>query len=472
MSFPVNKSILSTDAIKTLEAANLLKANGQLEEAALAMQEIIKQHPDFAAAFNNLGTIYYSQSKFQNAMDAFYKAIDLQPDYADAYYNLGLAYSRLHRYDEAMNAFQALIALNSAHPGGHFQLGCLFMQRDQNETAIKHFSVVGKSHPQHFETQANLAAIYLKQGQLSDAKKHYLNAIDILPTDLQSLFNLGVISAQQGLLDDAIGFYLRAINLNPDYFEALNNLGAVYLAKKDQQTALQYFREALRLQPKNVAVRHTVDILLKEKNITSSPPDYIRSLFDSYADHYDTHLAKELHYQVPEVFHTLLKDKLGGQAQLNVLDLGCGTGLCGEYVKPFAKTLIGIDLSPNMLAIAKEKKVYDELIEAEIISFLAAHKAQYDLIMAGDVLIYFGDLDPVFAAVRETLTPKGTFIFSIEVENSGDYHFSASGRFTHSKAYVDKLAADHQFKVLAYQTVAIRSQDEQAVSGHVYLLQR
>ena len=52
--------------------------------------------------------------------------------------------------------------------------------------------------------------------------------------------------------------------------------------------------------------------------------------------------------------------------QLDVLDAGCGTGLCGPLLAPYARRLIGVDLSEGMLALAKEKHVYDALIKRRV----------------------------------------------------------------------------------------------------------
>ena len=120
------------------------------------------------------------------------------------------------------------------------------------------------------------------------------------PEDVQVLFNLGVIAMQSGGISEAIEFYTRALNLDTDHFEAHNNLGVAFLSVKNREKALQHFREALRIQPDNKALHHTINILTRDKKLLSSPPEYIRSLFNSYADHYDVHITQTLKYDVPQ----------------------------------------------------------------------------------------------------------------------------------------------------------------------------
>ena len=467
------KKIEPTNLALSLHLANILKAKGLFSQAAQLLLEVTQLYPDYAAAFNNLGTVYYAQAKLEQAVKAYQTAIDIQPDYVDAYYNLGLALNKLTYTEEAMNAYEALIALAPKHAGGQFQWGCLLMQQNNYAAAIEHFSAIEKEHPFHFETQTNLATCYLKLGMLDKAKAHYLQAAKIMPDDSQVLFNLGVIYMQQEQIEEAIKYYLRTVDIAPDHYDAHNNLGFVFLTGKNNQAALHHFREALRIQPANEAVRHTIDILTQEKGISTSPPAYISSLFDSYADHFDAHLLQSLQYQVPQLFYQIVqtaKDVPSGKWA--ILDLGCGTGLCGEVFKAKAASLIGVDLSEKMLAVAAQKNSYDELVHADILPFLSNKKEIVDLILAGDVLVYFGDLATLFSAVALALKPRGLFAFNAEIGGEESYRMTVSGRFAHSKSYLDQLAKQNGLKILYYAVAALRTQNQTSVAGHLYLLQR
>lgn len=462
----------SDDPTLLLHLANILKAKGLYDRAAQMLLDVIRDHPDFAAAHNNLGTIYFAQAKLTDAIKAYQAAIRLQANYIDAYYNLGLALTKANKREEAINAFEALISLASQHAPGRFQLACLLMQMNNYKSALEHFSVIIAAHPFHIETLINMASCYLDLGYLEEAKSSYLRALEIAPSDLQILFNLGVINMQQGHLQETIKYYLRAVDVDPDFFDAHNNLGVAYMALRDVSAALSHFHAAARIQPQNKALQHIINIITKNKNLSASPSEYIRSLFDSYAGHYDAHLTQSLHYQVPTLFAHAVHEFARGKKQWQILDLGCGTGLCGEMFKEDARTLVGVDLSDNMLALAAQKHIYDELVNADILTFLANNKNEYDLIIAGDVLVYFGDLTQLFALVVAALKTDGLFVFNTEMSENDDYKMTASGRFVHNDSYVRRLAEQHGLTVLLHQVAGMRMQDNSPVRGHLYLLRK
>lgn len=286
-------------------------------------------------------------------------------------------------------------------------------------------------------------------------------------------FNLGVVSMQLGQIDPAIQFYLRALKAQPDYYEAHNNISIAYLAKRDINAALRHFREVLRILPHNEAVEHTINILSREKSITSSPPEYIQSLFDSYADHYDNHLKQALHYQVPAFIQSVMKKHYqAADHQLNILDIGCGTGLTGELLRPYAKQLVGVDLSEKMLAIAAQKKIYDKLAQADILAFLAEQTMAFDVIVAGDVVVYFGELTALFKAIAKQLSVDGLFIFNTEISEAEDYYMNESGRFAHAQAYIKALTQAQRLSIVSCDSVLMRTQNNVDVNGYLYVLQK
>lgn len=466
-------ALKKNDPVLGLHLANILKAKGLFSQAGEILLAILREHPGFAAAYNNLGTVYFAQEKWLEAAEAYQAAIRLQSDYVDAYYNLGLALARAGRRTEAMAAWRALLELAPAHPGAHFQLGRMLMEQQQYQAAIQHFSAIEREHPFHFETRTNLATCYLRLGGIDKAREFYLQALELMPLDVQVLFNLGVISMQEGRVEEAVKYYQRAVRIQPDLYEAHNNLGAAWLVMKNRDSALLHFREALRIQPHNEGVRHVIRILEGEKNLPAASPEYVQSLFDSYAGHYDSHLGQVLHYRVPESLYQIVKESRElPDAGLDILDLGCGTGLCGVLFRAAARRLTGVDISRNMLDEAGRKSVYDELVQADILSFMRSRTSQYDLILAGDVLVYHGDLALVFAAAAESLRPGGLFAYNAEISDKEDHFMTGSGRFAHSKYYLDNLAVQNGLSVMKYKVITMRTQDQKDVPGHLYLLRK
>ena len=456
-----------------LHLANMQKIQGLHDQAAQTLHAALIIDPHYVAALNNLGTVYYAQGKFSDAIDTYQRALADQPDHIDAYYNLGLALNKQNRIDAAITTYDKLLSLASDHFAARFHLACLLMQQEEWAAAEKHFLTIESTHPYHLETQTNLATCYLKLGSLKQAKLHYGNALELAPEDAQILFNLGVVNMQLGQIDNAIQYYQRVIRINPDLFEAHNNLGVAFLAKEHAAFALHHFQEAFRLEPKNSVIRYTVHRLSKNQRLLAAPPEYITALFDAYADHYEPHLLTALDYQVP----TQLQEALLSitQPTLNtwdILDLGCGTGLCGALLKPYARSLIGVDLSEKMLSIAEQKKSYDQLIQSDILTFLPNQQAAYDLIVAGDALVYLSDLDPLFQLVAQALRRDGYFAFNTEISQEKDYQMNQSGRFSHQKNYLEALATTHHLRIAYYQPVITRMQNNEPVHGHLYIMQR
>ena len=128
-----------------------------------------------------------------------------------------------------------------------------------------------------------------------------------------------------------------------------------------------------------------------------------------------------------------------------MLDAGCGTGLCGPLVAPYARRLVGVDLSARMLARARERGVYDQLVKRELTAFLATPADAFDVIVSADTLVYFGPLEGVVAASAHALRPAGLLIFTVEERPAASgrrYSISVNGRYCHSRAYLERVLAD------------------------------
>ena len=162
----------------------------------------------------------------------------------------------------------------------------------------------------------------------------------------------------------------------------------------------------------------------------------------------------------------------GGKEGLRILDLGCGTGLCGPQFRDMASALIGVDLSPRMIEKARERGIYDDLIVGDITESLRGEKGAFDLILASDVFVYVGNLDQVFAGCRDTLRGEGIFAFSTEHAEGDSYILRPSARFAHSAAYIKRMAAAHGFSVEISDEVILRTEHKMPVTGEIFALRR
>jgi predicted TPR repeat methyltransferase len=191
----------------------------------------------------------------------------------------------------------------------------------------------------------------------------------------------------------------------------------------------------------------------------------VKRLFDAYAPRFDSEL-ESLGYRAPQLLRQALAPHVAGK-QLEILDLGCGTGLCGALFKGSARSLSGVDLSAQMLAKARARAIYDELFEADLLTVLRAAPARYELILAADVFTYLGELEDVFRAARQALRMDGLFAFTVEAHDGMGHTLRQSGRFAHSAEYLRRLARACALREVSVNEATLRSENGAPITGYV-----
>ncbi|MBM3486079.1 MAG: methyltransferase domain-containing protein [Alphaproteobacteria bacterium] len=204
-----------------------------------------------------------------------------------------------------------------------------------------------------------------------------------------------------------------------------------------------------------------------------TPDSVVTALFDQYAATFDQHLVGRLRYRAPELVAATVRAARGDRATpCDVIDAGCGTGLAAPFLRSLARRLDGIDLSPRMIAAARAKGLYDALEVAELIALLRDRPARYDVIVACDVIVYFGDLAPVFAAAFAALRPGGFLAFSAERDEGTGWRLLPEGRYAHARAYVAATAAAAGFAVHSVSDAVLRTEAGADVGGVITVLAR
>lgn len=462
-------------ALALLEEAAALRDQGQLEAALAKVGSLLALVPDWPVAHHYQGVLYHALGQYPKAVQAYTQAITLQPDYLDAYYNLGLAHLKQHDRVAASRAFEAILSLDEQHAGARFQSGRLAMEASDDATALRFFEGLVRDYPSHPESNANLAACYLRLGRLMEAIAAYEATLALDPSDTQAWFNLGVIHSKTGRHDLAQTAYLKVLAINPRHADAHVNVAALYWKARRQPEALMHYREAYRLRPDDALIEHALKVVGGDTSVVEASPDYTRQLFNAYADTYDEHLTAALHYRVPEVFQRVLM-RFPGWASVYpaVLDLGCGTGLCAPALRPMASSLVGLDLAPEMLSKAKAKGLYDTLVEGEALWYVSGKVAAFDLVVAADVLVYMGDLNPLMTAMEKALKPGGRFLFNVEAKAplAAGFALQATGRFWHDPAYLSRIFRGLGWMLLHQQTAVLRYEAGKPLMGLVCLWEK
>jgi predicted TPR repeat methyltransferase len=200
--------------------------------------------------------------------------------------------------------------------------------------------------------------------------------------------------------------------------------------------------------------------------------EYIRGLFDDFADRFEETLVGHLAYGAPQRLQEFLRRHAADTAT-RVLDLGCGTGLMAQQLARPGRRIDGVDLAPRMLEHARAKRVYDELHEAEAGAFLRGASAQWELVVAVDVLNYMADLRPLFAAAWPRIAPAGSFAFTIE-RSGGDRTelHAVTARYRHAVTNVVAELRGAGFAEVIHEDVVLRMESGQPVAGALVLARR
>ena len=291
-------------------------------------------------------------------------------------------------------------------------------------------------------------------------------------------FQLGNTLIEDGLLqdaDEAVQAYRQAIEHDRHFSKAYENLGNLLnlLGRSDEASSV--WQQWNKHEPDDPIARHMV-AATSGLRPARAEDGYVTQIFDDFAPSFDERL-KQLHYRAPELVGEELVRELGPPTgNLIVLDAGCGTGLCGSWLRPHALRLDGVDLSTGMLEQARARGGYDELVAAELTSFLARTAGHYDVIASADTLAYFGDLFPILTAARNALRPHGCLIFTLEqlVEEGteDDFMLHAKGRYQHSLEYVRRSLSESGLTLRRKTCAVLRMEAGQAVHGFVMTAQR
>jgi predicted TPR repeat methyltransferase len=417
-----------------LAAAIRCHRAGDLRAAEAAYAARLRTQADDPDALHYLGVLRHQQQRSDEAIALITQALDVAPQYVDAWNNLGNVFKQSRRLEQAEHAYRRALELDDTHAGAWNNLGVVLgaMRRGTESVAA------------------------LQQ------------AICRAPRMVDAHFNLGGAYRSCGTLRDAIAAYCRVLELDPAHDRAHEMLGRMLYLAGEHQAAASIFRSWAEVAPDNPVPAHMLAACSGESVPARASDAYVRATFDAFADSFDEMLLSRLDYHAPELLAAALTAVLGGNAVSDVLDAGCGTGLCGPLLKPHSRSLTGVDLSPRMLARARLRSVYDSLVEAELVRFLREHAATFDVIVSADTLCYFGDLAPVIAAAASALRSRGWLAFTVErADDVDDYRINPHGRYSHARDYVERLLDAAGFGALDVAPAVLRREAGSPVHGWV-----
>lgn len=394
---------------EAITVAVLLQQQGRLGDAGAILSRVLADEPGHSRALHYAGVLAYQEGRTADAIAFIERSLATDAAQPDALNNLGIILHAASRLDDAAIAYRRAISLNPTHANAH----------------------------------SNVGILHRAQGRPVEAEAAYRTAIALEPNHVDAYTNLGILLSALNRTEEASRCFSKVVTLRPHHPEARKLLALAHCALGETDRAIAIFEEWLAEEPDSPIARHMFAAVSRVNVPTRASDDFVVQTFDRFADSFEAKLER-LAYRAPALVGATLDDGLGPARErtLDVLDAGCGTGLCGSILTARSRTLTGVDLSERMLALASEKGVYDRLVCAELTTFLSASPECFDVIVSADTLVYFGDLQPVLDATAAALRSGGLVVFTLEHAASVDlergYRLECHGRYAHERGYVER----------------------------------
>ena len=410
----------------------LAKKYIEAEKLSLSMTQEFSEHP---FAWKVLGVVLEQIGKMDKSLLAHRESVRLGPQDAEAHYHLANTFKKLERLNEAEAGYKRAIVLK----------------------------------PDFVEANNNLGNTLKQLGRYEEAEKIYKYAIVLKPDLAEIHNNLASTLKELGRLNEAEVSYKQAIILKSNLADAHANLGSILRDQDRFKEAEDHYKKAIEIKKNSEKFKHTMAALMGETT-NSAPRKYVEDLFDNYAINFENSLINKLEYRIPNIITEILIPK-NQEVQLgSVLDLGCGTGLIGNEIKKYCSNLEGIDLSKAMLKIARDKNVYNKLYHEDIIEYLSTEDLNFNYFISTDTFIYVGELSKVFQLIKSRNKLNGKLIFTTEHTDKDGFFLEKSGRYSHSKKYIENLCEEFNYTLSHFETVNLRKNKNSFITGGLYFL--
>ena len=445
----------------------------QADKAEECCRRSLELSPRSAQARFNLANALQAQGKLNEAESEYETALLVEPGLVAGWSMLAQARVGLGKFDEAEAAATRALTLNPRMGEAHYTLGAISDELGDTERARDHFRQAAELLPKLPDAHWRLGQVLMKLKEYSGAAESFQAVLNVDPRLARVHAAMGTSFNQRKLFGRAENCFRKALALNNDYLEAHLLLASTLKSMGRDDEYEKQLVECLRIDPNDGQVRHLLAALRGETTATA-PADYVTKIFDDYAKNFDALLVGELNYRTPEHLYELVRAQVAAAANsLDVIDLGCGTGLCAPLFRGMARTLHGVDLAPRMIEKARERVLYDTLEVGDIVTALKSKTAAWDLAISTDVFIYVGALEKVFTACGAALKPGGFLAFSVEAgDDSETFVLRKTGRYAHASGYIRSLSAATGFDEIERRAVVLRKEGLEDLQGYLFLLRR
>lgn len=429
-----------------LQAVDLLR-HEKVEEAEPLFLRILEGDPNQADALHFLGVLRHTQGRSDEAVALIRHSLQVLPDNASAWNNLGNVLLLAGRLAESVEIYER--AVQRAESG--------------NEAVL---------------ALNNLCTLHRKLGAMDQSERSAREALERDPKFGDAWYNLSLTLIKVGRVHEGLLAHSQAVALWPESLQPRHEVVRSLMLLGELERASKLLREWLAEDADNPVAAHLLAACaagLEGKAPERASDGYVQQVFDSFAESFDSKL-QALGYRAPELVVQALRAAVGEpKAALDVCDAGVGTGLCGAGLKPWARSLVGCDLSVGMLKRATALRLYDKLHQAELTHYLQTQPDSFDAVVSADTLCYFGAIEGAAAAAWRSLRAGGWLIFTVEAlpESSEQPHLlQPNGRYAHARAYVEEVLTRAGFTDLRILPDTLRMEAGEPVRGWVVSARR
>ncbi len=372
---------------------------------------------------------------------------------------------------EAVKEYKNLLSILPNFPQLLFNCGLALYEQEQFAEAEVHYARAIGLCPEDPDIHFNRGLNFRRLQQIEAAAESFERAFQLGDHDIETLYNLGLCYQDLAEFSQAAIIYESILSREANHVSTLNNYAYLLHKTGDTRKAEELYGRLLDLDPEHQAARHMLDSL-SGMTPDTAPLEYVEAVFDNYAQDFEHSLVEQLSYQTPDILWQRYSSLFPGDRRKLCLDLGCGTGLAGEQFTSYCKQLVGVDISEKMLAVAEEKKLYDQLIKSDIATCLSETLLSPDLLVAADVFTYMGDLETLFTQCFLKTEKGGLFLFSVEDSDSSTFELKKTGRFGHSPEYIQNLCQKTGWTIRDQQFSKLRQDKGTWIEGHLFILEK
>ena len=460
---------------------NCFDAMGKDEQAISYYKKATRINPISETSLIALSNIYYNRKDYNNAIKFANRLLRKIPNNPSALLCLGnVAYCK-GNYELALHYYELVYKNNNSSYIAIINMANTYFDLLRYVKAVDFAKKSLKLYPSSVDAYIILGNSYIELEKHEKAEKSLIKALE-LKDDNPWIYNAlsrlyQKIERWESALETGWNAITCTHNAQEDQHINFGYLLYECVDEKGKDLAEQYAKKWLNAFPNEKIAQYLAVAILDNRNIKTADTDYIKKIFDAFAGDFDSTLYG-LEYQVPEHIARCVKQNYHKPfyKPIKYLDLGCGTGLCAKAVKSVIgwSHVTGVDISENMLLQAKKKYIFDRLVLDEIINFLNTEDKLYNLITAGDVFTYFGDLQLLLNAIANSLNGNGQLIFTISENNTNndDFYLTPSGRFIHNSDYVLKLLKKCGLQKISIERKPLRNEGDKVVYGYIIAAQK